>query len=141
VFCLFIVGFYPESPIVVFCLFIVGFCQDRPLDLFCLCVYVFLISTQSVLLLCFNYLLLVSINTLPLLCCTCVFIVCFCPDRPPSFVLPLCIVLFLSRTSPFFCFFLHFCCLLQINESMFLSNFSYSSCQINISHYHISHML
>jgi hypothetical protein len=107
----------------------------------CLCVYLFLISIQSVPLLCFIYLLLVSIKTLPLLCCTCVFIVCFCPDRPLSFVLPLCIVWFLSRTSPLFLFFSHFCCLLQINESMFLNSFSYSSCQINISHYHNSHML
>ena len=68
----------------------------------CLCVYLFLISIQSVPLLCFIYLLLVSIKTLPLLCCTCVFIVGFCPDPPLSFVLPLCIVLFLSRTSPLF---------------------------------------
>jgi hypothetical protein len=105
------------------------------------CVFIFfLIFTQSVPL-CFIYLLLVSIKTLSLLCCTCVFIVCFCPDRPPSFVLPLCIVWFLSRTSPLFLFFSHFCCLLQINESMFLNSFSYSSCQINISHYHNSHML
>ena len=143
VFCLFIVGFYPERPLGVLCLFIVGFYQDRRLDLFCLCVYLFLISIQSVpgALLCFIYLLLVSIKTLPLLCCTCVFIVCFCPDRPLSFVLPLCIVWFLSRTSPLFLFFSYFCCLLQINESMFLNSFSYSSCQINITHYHNSHML
>jgi hypothetical protein len=36
VFCLFIVGFYPERPLVVFCLFIVGFYPERPLVVFCL---------------------------------------------------------------------------------------------------------
>ena len=72
----------------------------------CLCVYLFLISIQSVPLLCFIYLLLVSIKTLPLLCFTRVFIVGFCPDPPLSFVLPLCIVWFLTRTSPLLLFFI-----------------------------------
>lgn len=59
-----------------------------------------------------------------------------------SFLFCLCVLFcFYLGRPPCFCFFLHFCCLLQINESMFLNSFSYSSCQINISHYHNSHML
>ena len=53
-FFLFIVDFYPESPLVL-----------------CLCVYLFNISIQSVPMLCFACLLWVSIKTVPLLCFAC----------------------------------------------------------------------
>ena len=72
-FCLSIVGFYPERPLVVFCLFIVGFYQDRSFDLFCLSLYFFNLYPERPLVVFY------------------LFIVGFYQD-PPFAVLPVCLL-------------------------------------------------
>ena len=159
-FFLFIVVFYPEGPLVVLCLCVYFFnisIQSVPLLCFTCLLWV---SIKTVPLICFAYVFIIFFNFYPerLLVVFYLFIVGFYQDNPlvlfclcllwvsaeilHSLLFCLCVLFcFYLGRPPCFCFFLHFCCLLQINESMFLNSFSYSSCQINISHYHNSHML